>query len=188
MTVPPDHFAESAQTISDLHAQHYRKATPVQRLLDGVVDKLSHPALLLVLTLGIIGWICVNLGAVWAGGHAIDPPPFQGLQGSASVTAVYLAALILTTQNREDGLARHRDQLTLELAIMGERKSAKIIQLLEELRRDNPLVVDRVDDAAAAMAKPADPIAVLNAIEEVHRIVVEETGSARKKEAELSAR
>jgi len=169
-------FEESVQAISDLHGRHYRKATPFQRLLDGVVAKLSHPAMLMILTFAIICWISINLALAWGGGHPFDPPPFQWLQGFASVTAVYIAALILTTQRREDGLARHRDQLTLELAILGERKSAKIIELLEELRRDNPLVKDRIDDDAAAMAKPADPGAVLNAIEEVHRKVTKEHG------------
>lgn len=188
MSLPPDHSDASAQVISALHAQHYRKATPVQRLLDGVVEKLSHPALLVFLTLGIALWVGLNLTEAWSGASPMDPPPFAWLQGAATITAVYLAILILSTQSREDRLARHRDQLTLELAIMGERKSAKIIELLEELRRDTPLVVDRVDDDAAAMAKPADPIAVLNAIEEVHRITVEETGAERKKEIDLSAR
>jgi uncharacterized membrane protein len=171
---PPPKFDESVQAVSKLHAQQYRKATPVQRLLDGVVAKLSHPALLIVLTLAIVAWISVNLALAMVGTRPFDPPPFQWLQGVATVTAVYMAALILITQRREDELARHRDQLTLELAILGERKSAKIIELLEEMRRDNPLVEDRVDDDAAAMAKPTDPSAVLNAIEEIHRTVVEE--------------
>jgi uncharacterized membrane protein len=175
---PVDHPDEDAQAISDLHAQHYRKGTPVQRLLDGAVAKLSHPALLMALIFATLCWIAVNLAIAWAGAVPFDPPPFPWLQGAASVVAVYLAALILTTQQREDGLARHRDQLTLELAILGERKSAKIIELLEELRRDSPQVQDRIDDTAAAMARPADPVAVLNAIEEVHRTVAEEKGAA----------
>jgi uncharacterized membrane protein len=171
---PPD---ETEPTISELHAQHYRKATPLQQRLDDMVGRLSHPATLLVLTAIIGGWILLNLVWAWAGGDPIDPPPFPWLEGTGTLAAVYLAVLILITQSREDALERHRDQLTLELAIMSERKSAKIIELLEELRRDNPLVLNRVDDTAAAMAKPADPVAVLNAIEEVHRIVEEEKHS-----------
>ena len=50
--------------------------------------------------------------------------------------ALYVTVLILTTQRRDDQLASYREQLTLELAILGEQKSAKIISLLEELRRD----------------------------------------------------
>jgi uncharacterized membrane protein len=56
----------------------------------------------------------------------------------------------------------------LELAILSEQKTAKVIQLLEESRRDNPLIRSRVDQEAEAMAQPADPQSVLDAIKETH--------------------
>jgi len=155
--------------ISDLHAQHYRKATPVQKYLDGVIAKLSHPAFLVIMSGAIIAWIGANLAAMWAGVSPVDPPPFPWLQGVSTITALYIAVLILTTQRREDGLTRHRDQLTLELGILSERKTTKIIELLEEMRRDDPLVENRSDDLASAMAIPTDPSVVLTAIEDVHR-------------------
>lgn len=167
---------EDVQAISDLHAQHYQKATRIQRLLDGAVAHLSHPILLMILTLLFVGWISINLAIIWNGGVAFDPPPFPWLQDATSIIAVYIAVLILTTQRREDELARHRDHLMLELAILSERKNAKIIGLLEELRRDSPLVQDRIDDDATALEKPADPGAVLNAIEKVHRTIAEKKG------------
>jgi hypothetical protein len=77
-------------------------------------------------------------------------------------------ALNLSTQRRDDELASYREQLTLELAILGEQKSAKIIELLEELRRDDPTIRDRIDHDAAAMSAPADPQAVLDAIKDSH--------------------
>ena len=76
--------------------------------------------------------------------------------------------LILASQRREDQLAERRDQLTLELAILGEQKTAKVIALLEEFRRDNPRTPDRVDPEATAMAQPADPSYLIAAIEETH--------------------
>jgi uncharacterized membrane protein len=69
--------------------------------------------------------------------------------------------LILTTQRRDDQLASYRAQLTIELAILSEQKSAKIISLLEEQRRDHPHLENRADNEAAAMAEAADPQAVL---------------------------
>lgn len=44
----------------------------------------------------------------------------------------------------------------MELAILSERKIAKVIELLEELRRDSPQVQDRVDRQADQMAQPAE--------------------------------
>ena len=65
-----------------------------------------------------------------------------------------------------DQLASYREQLTLELAILGEQKSAKISALLEEMWRDSPTLRNRIDEEAAAMAVAADPQAVLDAIKE----------------------
>ena len=85
-----------------------------------------------------------------------------------SLVSLYMVALVLGTQRREDGLAQQREQLTLELAILSEQKTAKIIQLLEEFRRDNPQIHDRVDQEAETMAQPADPQGVAAAIKEAH--------------------
>ena len=86
-----------------------------------------------------------------------DPPPFNWLQGLVGLLALYDTVLILITQRRDDLLASYREQLTLELAILGEQKAAKIIALLEEMRCDNPNLRDRVDVEAEAMSVPADP-------------------------------
>ena len=56
--------------------------------------------------------------------------------------------------------------LNLELGILNEQKTAKVIALLEELRRDSPHVHDRVDELADVMGRPADPQSVIDAIEE----------------------
>jgi uncharacterized membrane protein len=70
------------------------------------------------------------------------------------------------SQRRKDELSELREQLTLELAIMTEQKGAKLIALMEEMRRDNPLLANRVDTEADDMSAPADPEAVLEAFQE----------------------
>jgi uncharacterized membrane protein len=74
--------------------------------------------------------------------------------------------LILVTQRRQDKLSERRAQLTLELAIIADRKNAKIIALLEELRRDHPDVPNRRDTESDEMAKAEDPQSVLAAIDQ----------------------
>jgi uncharacterized membrane protein len=71
--------------------------------------------------------------------------------------------LVLVAQKHEDELNAHHDTLTLELAILSEHKIAKVIKLLEELRRDSPHVQDRVDPQAEQMAEPANARFVLAA-------------------------
>ena len=71
--------------------------------------------------------------------------------------------------NLDEELADRRSQLTLQLAIMSERKLAKLISLVEEQRRDNFLLEKREDPEANELAKPVDLAASLDRIEAVHR-------------------
>ncbi len=138
----------------------------MQRMVERSTALIGRPRFIAGLTVVIALWIAVNSLVPATGGTAWDAPPFVWLQGCLGLLALYVTVLILTTQRREDQLAGYREQLTLELAILAEQKSAKIIALLEEMRRDSSTLHNRVDDQAAAMAIPADPQAVLDAIKE----------------------
>lgn len=79
-----------------------------------------------------------------------------------------MTVLILTTQRHADRLAENRAQLTLQLALVNEQKTAKLIGLVEDLRRDHPDIANRIDPEALAMAQSTDPKQVLELINERH--------------------
>jgi uncharacterized membrane protein len=162
------HILEAAYSIAKLHAEHHRSATPRERTIDRTTGILGKPWFIILLTLLIAGWMAANSAASHFGFHPIDPPPFAGLGTAVSLASMAIMLLILATQRRENRLAERREQLMLELALLGEKKAAKAIELLEELRRDFPLVRDRVDEQAEALAEPADTERVLQAIVETH--------------------
>jgi uncharacterized membrane protein len=81
--------------------------------------------------------------------------------------ALLIAIMILVSQRRADRLANLREQMSLEATLLTEQKTRKIIELLEELRRDSPQIPDREDVEANQMALKADPHQVLAVIEEV---------------------
>jgi uncharacterized membrane protein len=167
----PTHVEDTIQAIARFHAAHEADASPLQRLIEQVTRRAGRPAFIALLTALILCWIALNLALGAFGRSPVDEPPFVWLQGAVALTALYMAMFILTTQRREDKLAGLRDQLTLELSILSEQKSAKIIALLEELRRDDPNVSDRPDDKAELLAKPADPTAVLEALKDTQEPV-----------------
>jgi uncharacterized membrane protein len=174
----PAHIEETIRSIAQLHVEHHENATPLQRAVDRVTALLGRPRFIGALTLIVVAWICLNLLAAALGYRPLDPPPFPWLWGAVSLVSLYMVVLILATQRREDLLAQHREMLILELAILSEQKTAKVIQLLEESRRDNPLIRNRVDQEADAMAQPADPKSVLDAIKETHAEAEQISGSA----------
>lgn len=155
------HVEDSVEAVAKLHRQHYGSATGLQRSIDKVTERLGRPIAPLALMTIVIGWAAY---AAWRGGGAVDQPAFAWLELAATVAAFLMSILILVTQRREDQLADRRAQLTLELALLADRKSAKIIQLLEELRRDQPDVADRVDAESVDMSRPTDPEAVAASI------------------------
>ena len=135
----------------------------MQRVVDRSVRVISRPRFVAILSAIIVAWMVLNIGSANLG-YRVDPPPFQILQGVGGALAIYLTVLILITQRRENELAVRSEQLTLQLAILSEKKNAKIIQLLEELRRDSPMVSNRIDPEADALAVPADTHMVAEAL------------------------
>lgn len=163
----PGHIQDSVHALAELHAEHHRRAAPLQRVVDRLVKLVGRPRFVAALTVFMAAWMALNviLGHL---GRAFDPPPFLSLQGGAQLGALYITVLILITQRHEAELSDHREQLTLELVMLSEQKNAKIVELIEEMRRDNPLIKDRVDSHADALSVPADPHQVLDAIKEKH--------------------
>jgi uncharacterized membrane protein len=185
--VLPEHLAETMRSIDRLHAEHRRDATTLQRAVDRMTTLLGRPGFIGVVTALVVLWVSGNLLAAALGHRAVDPPPFSGLAGAVSLASLYMVVLILATQRREDQLAQHREQLILELALLSEQKTAKVIELLEEVRRDNPHIHDRVDQQADSMARPADPQQMLDAIKEIRAEAAQVSGAADGAEDEEAA-
>jgi len=157
------HIEETARAVEQMRSEHQTSATSIERVLDWIKAKTSAPAFLPLSVLAVGMWLGLNLllrDSAW------DPPPFAYLEIALSTLAFFVTILILSTQRRADSLAGHREQLILQLAFVSEQKTAKIIGLLEELRRDSPQLRDRVDHQAEQMTEAADLHAVSEALRE----------------------
>src|ERR1700733_9358899 len=141
----PPHVEETVRAIQDFHVEHHARATPFERRAARATNFFARPAFVGVLTFLVAVWILGNLILPVLTGRAVDVPPFPWLEDGLTLTALYIAVLILITQKRADSLAERREQLMLQLAILSEQKAAKIIALIEELRRDSPQIANRRD-------------------------------------------
>ena len=180
----PPHIEQTVQAIARLHAAHQRRATPLQLIVDRLTAIVARPAFVGGVAVAVVTWIGGNLLLHRLVGWSFDSPAFPWLQGAGELAAIFITTLILMSQRRKDELSELREQLTLELVIMIEQKDAKLIALLEEMRRDNPLLVDRVDREAEAMSTAADPEAVLEAFLDTHEgMMAAEEGEGQTAEA-----
>jgi len=166
-TALPPHVEQTARAIEQVQSEHHNAATAAERLTERITAELGRPVFLTLLLVFCIAWIGANLVLLAQGRIAFDAPPFSYLDDLLTLGAVIMAGMILTTQRRADQLASHREQMTLHLALLSEQKVAKVIALLEELRRDSPQVHDRVDVEADRLAMGTDPHQVSAVVKEI---------------------
>ena len=159
-TAMPEHVGHKIQSIAELFAKRERRVGRHQLVIERITEAVGRPATAYVLAFAVVGWMVANGLAPRLGAHAVDPPPFALLQAAACILALLMTVSILTTQNRVAKLAQQRAQLDLQVNLIAEEKIAKLVALVEELRRDLPAVKDRKDSLAEAMTEAVNLDAV----------------------------
>jgi uncharacterized membrane protein len=160
----PAHVDTVVRSIAEIHTAHGESASRGQRALNRAAALVSRPTFLVGAVLLVALWIFANLVHEYRGMQPVDPPPFQWLQGAMGLVSLCLVILLVGAQRHENQLTRNRDLLELELAMVSEQKMGKVIELLEELRRDMPGVHDRTDEQANEMAQTSDHRQVLKTL------------------------
>ena len=176
----PDHIETAIRDSASLYAEHETSASPPERWTNRVTTIIGQSVAVVVVPVAVALWLLASLALPHLGLAAFDPAPFAGLQVALAVVAVFMTVVILAGQRRAQILASRREQLMLQLAVSSDHKVAKVIALLEELRRDDPTITNRPDREAAAMATTSDPQKVADAIEDVHDELVDAAKDARR--------
>jgi uncharacterized membrane protein len=176
-TGPPDdprHAAEAAsegaiqgmETIASIRARAERGINRHQRAIEALTASLGRPRTLYAVVALAATWVAGNLALrALTGQPAPDQPPFFWLQGGMAFFALVMTTLVLITENRQTRHAEERAHLDLQVNLLTEQKVAKLIALVEELRRDLPMVRNRIDREAESMQQSVDPQAVLAELE-----------------------
>lgn len=161
----PPSVSENIGTIAEFSARNDEHVSATQRFVEKTASFLGSPGYVACNIIFIVIWIAVNLAAPDLGWKRIDDPPFFWLQGIIGLNAFIISTTVLIRQNRMSQLANRHAHLDLQVNLLTDEKCSKIIALLEELRHDLPQVDTKADREADELAKPADPKAVLSAIE-----------------------
>ena len=163
----PDHVSQNIEAIRLLHIRADETLSRSQRPLETVRSLLGRPAFFYGIVLFVTVWVLLNVFAPLFAVAPFDPAPYFWLQGLVGLGALLTTTIVLITQTRQGKLAEQRAQLELQVSLLAEQKTAKLIALIEELRRDLPEVTNRHDAEAAAMEQSTDPHVILHALETV---------------------
>jgi uncharacterized membrane protein len=161
-----DQISQNIAAVVGFYKREGLKISPIQRWLEQVSLTIGQPLFLGGILVFVVLWVSSNVLLQALGRAAFDPAPFFWLQGLVALSALLTTTVVLIKQNRLEKLAEQRAHLDLKVTLLTEQKAAKLIDLLEELRRDLPNVRNRDDSGAAALQQPMTPGLVLAALDE----------------------
>jgi uncharacterized membrane protein len=162
-----DHISQNIEGVVALQRREWEATSASQRRFERVSRFVGRPAYLAGVLVFSLAWMAFNLVCARFGLAPFDPPPFQWLEMLVSFVALVTTTVVLIAQNRQTRFEQQRAHLDLQVNLLTEQKVTKVIHLLEELRRDLPMVKDRHDPQAAGMQERADTAQLASALDQV---------------------
>jgi uncharacterized membrane protein len=161
-----EQISQNIHAVLDFYTRENQKMSYWQRRAERVSLVIGQPVFLGLILLFVALWTLGDISMRLLGLTEFDPPPFFWLQGMLGLAALLTTTVVLIRQNRIAQLEEQRAHLELKVTLLTEQKAAKMIDLLEELRRDLPNVKNRLDPEAVALQKSMNPDLVLAALDE----------------------
>jgi uncharacterized membrane protein len=172
----PHPVDEAVKAIAGIHADTLRRTPRSQLGIEALIGTIGRPWFAYALISFVALWVLADLLAARYA-RQFDPQQFPWLELMVSTGSLLLAALILISENRQQRLADQREQVTLQMALVIDRKAAKIIELLENMRKDDPALPNRKDAEAERMAEATDLRSAVDRLErETTRAAEESSG------------
>ena len=135
--------------------------------LSGKITRFTGSMGFVYLHLAVFGfWIAVNLGMV-SGVPEFDPS-FVILAMAASVEAIFLSTFVLISQNRMATAADKRAELDLQISLLAEHETTKLVALVSAIAGRMDVQTD-VDSEVEELKQDVAPELVLDEIEERSR-------------------
>lgn len=163
----PDPITQNIETIAAFYKREHEKVGWPQRVVETISNVVCRPIYIGAIVLFVLAWMLANAVAPMLDMEEFDPAPFFWLQGMVSLLALLTTTVVVIRQERLAKLEERREHLDLQVNLLTEQKTTKLILLLEELRRDLPMVKDRNDPELEAMQQPTDPHRVLAEMDEL---------------------
>ena len=159
-------ISQNIEAVLEFYMRENQKISRSQRILERISRYVGQPVFLGIILLFVAVWMLADTLLRQYGMAEFDPAPYFWLQGIVGLGALLTTTVVLSKQNRLAKLAEQREHLDLKVTLLTEQKVAKLIDLMEELRRDLPNVKNRHDPEAAVLQQSMNPDMVLAALDE----------------------
>lgn len=119
------------EAIAQLEQEFSRQRTWMDRISDRVTAFVGSLQFVLAHALVILGWVLLN--AFLPSAARFDPYPFNFLNLTLAIEAVLLSTFVLMSQNRQNHQADRWAHLDLQVSLLAEQETTKMLQMLQKL-------------------------------------------------------
>ena len=139
--------------IQSFKAKANARRTLAEKFADWLTGFFGSILFLVLNAAWFLIWIAINTYLI-PGVAAFDPFPFGLLTMVVSLEAIFLAIIVLISQNREARVAELREEVDLQINTIAEAEVLKSIKMLTLLLEKNGISV-KDDEELQAMLTPA---------------------------------
>ena len=115
--------------VRDLAAEVRRKRTRLDRLTEAISRFAGSPRFLAAQVLAVVLWTAFNANRF----AQFDPYQFEFLNFALAVEAILLSTIVLMAQNRQGREAAEQAELHLQVGLLAEQESTKMLEMLQDL-------------------------------------------------------
>lgn len=154
------------RTITRLRQEAARQRGVQDRVADAITSFAGRMSFLYLHLLWFGTWIALNSGRF--GMRPFDPFPYGFLTMCVSLEAIFLATLVLISQNRLGAESERRADLGLQIGLLAEHELTRALHMLDAIQ--DKLGIPNDEDADLAdLEMETKPEDVLAEIERVQR-------------------
>lgn len=142
------------RVIKSFEAKARVNRTPAEKIADTMTNSFGSMGFLISNVVWFSLWMLINTNRI-PGVAPFDPFPFGLLTTMVSLEAIFLAIIVLLSQNRASRIDDLRQEVDLQINTLAEEEITKIIELQMLLLQKNGIDVSH-DLEIQQMLKPTD--------------------------------
>jgi uncharacterized membrane protein len=160
----PSFVSENIDAIISAEQAANRRQSRSEALYEFVAGSIGTLNFVVFQLIGVLLWVAINSGLM-PPVRPFDHFPFPILNQVVALEAVLMAAFVLMKQNRMSKLADRRAHLNLQINLLIERESTKIIGMLLEIGERLDIQHKMLDEESSQLSRL---LAIETLIETLH--------------------
>src|SRR5262249_38494701 len=128
----PAPIRRNIESITQLEQAFDQQRTTVDVISDTVTRFTGSIRFILAHALVFAGWILLNT-VLLPEADRFDPYPFGFLGRVVSLEAIFLSTFVLMSQNRQNRMADQWAHVDLQVSLLAEQESTKMLQMLQRI-------------------------------------------------------